>query len=41
MYWAFGTAKEEVKADAQGCVTVPGLKITAEPATLSIRSAKK
>ena len=38
--WTFGTAKGEVKADAQGCVTVPGLKITAEPTTLSVKTAK-
>ncbi|HEY3325236.1 MAG TPA: hypothetical protein VGP72_32590 [Planctomycetota bacterium] len=34
--WAFGAAKGEGKADAEGIVTVPGLKITAESATLSI-----
>jgi predicted esterase len=38
--WTFGAAKGEVKADAQGCVTVPGLKITSEPTTLSVRIAK-
>ena len=40
VFWTFGAAKGEVKADAQGCVTVPGLKITAEPTTLSVRIAK-
>ena len=40
VFWAFGAAKSEVKADAQGCVTVPGLKITAEPTPLSVRTAK-
>lgn len=39
-FWTFGTAKGEVKADAQGCITIPGLKITAEPTTLSVRTAK-
>jgi hypothetical protein len=38
-FWTFGTAKGEVKADAQGRVTVPGLKITAEPTTLSVVTA--
>ena len=37
--WTFGTTKGEVKADAQGCATISGLKITAEPTTLSIRTA--
>ena len=27
--WKFGAASGEAKADASGCVTVPGLKITA------------
>ena len=40
VYWTFGTAKGEVKADAQGIVTVAGLKITTEPTTLSVRTAK-
>lgn len=40
VYWTFGLLKGEVAADAQGCVTIPGLKITAEPTTLSIRTAK-
>jgi len=38
--WTFGTATGKVKADAQGCVTIPGLKITSEPTTLSVRTAK-
>jgi hypothetical protein len=38
--WTFGTANGEVRADAAGCITIPGLKITAEPATLSVRIAK-
>ena len=37
--WTFGTASGEVQADAAGCVTIPRLKITAEPATLSVRKA--
>jgi hypothetical protein len=36
----FDTATGEVKADAQGCVTIPGLKITGEPTTPSVRTAK-
>ena len=38
--WTFGTAKGEARADAAGCITIPGLKITAEPTTLSVRNAK-
>ena len=34
--WTFGTAKGEGKADAQGLITIAGLKITSEPATLGI-----
>ncbi len=37
--WAFGTAKGSVTADALGCVTIPGLKVTTEPTTLSVRLA--
>lgn len=38
--WTFGTARGEGSADPQGCVTIPGLKITAEPTTLTVRTAK-
>ena len=38
--WTFGAAKGEARADAQGCVTITGLKITAEPTTLSVRTTK-
>ncbi|QJW98580.1 PHB depolymerase family esterase [Frigoriglobus tundricola] len=38
--WTFGAAKGEVKADAQGCVTVPGLKITSDPTALTVEAAK-
>ncbi len=34
--WIFGDAKGEVKADGDGLVTVPNLKITAKPVTLSV-----
>lgn len=34
--WSYGAAKGEGKADAEGFITIPGLKITAEPATLSV-----
>ena len=35
--WTFGSAKGEGKADAGGVITIPGLKITAEPTTLTVR----
>ena len=38
--WTFGAASGEVQADATGCVTVPGLKLAAEPVTLSISKGK-
>jgi hypothetical protein len=38
--WTFGTASGEVQADAAGRVTIPRLKITAEPATLGVGKAK-
>jgi poly(3-hydroxybutyrate) depolymerase len=38
--WAFGPASGEVQADSTGCVTIPRLKITAEPATLSVGKTK-
>ncbi|MGD0093108.1 MAG: hypothetical protein ABSE73_24615, partial [Planctomycetota bacterium] len=34
--WTFGAANGEVKADAAGLITIPGLKITAEPAALTV-----
>jgi poly(3-hydroxybutyrate) depolymerase len=34
--WTFGASSGEAKADASGCVTIPRLKITAEPTSLSI-----
>lgn len=34
--WSFGSAKGEVKADGEGLMTVPNLKITARPTTLSV-----
>jgi pimeloyl-ACP methyl ester carboxylesterase len=40
VHWTFGTAKGEAKADAQGVVTVAGLKITGEPTVLSVRAVK-
>jgi pimeloyl-ACP methyl ester carboxylesterase len=36
LQWSIGTAKGEVKADGVGVITIPGLRITARPATLSI-----
>ena len=38
--WTFGASKGEVRVDAGGCVTIPRLKITAEPTTLSVGQAK-
>jgi hypothetical protein len=38
--WTFGTARGEAQADAMGCITVPRLKITAEPVTLRVGKAK-
>ncbi len=38
--WTFDTARGEIQADATGCITIPRLKITAEPTTLSISKAK-
>ena len=38
--WTFGAASGQVQADAAGCITIPKLKITAEPATLSVAKAK-
>ncbi|MFA6291504.1 MAG: hypothetical protein WC637_06960 [Victivallales bacterium] len=34
--WTFGSAKGEVKADADGLITIAGMKITAEPAALKL-----
>ncbi|WP_254511644.1 hypothetical protein [Anatilimnocola floriformis] len=38
--WTFGSASGEVAADASGVVTVPQLKITAEPQTLKVSAVK-
>ena len=38
--WKFGTANGAVQADATGCVTIPKLKLNAEPATLTVTHAK-
>jgi len=38
--WTFGAASGEVKADPAGCITIPSLKITAEPVTLSLKTAR-
>jgi predicted esterase len=38
--WSFGKSSGEVKADGRGLVTVPQLKITAEPTLLSIKKMK-
>jgi poly(3-hydroxybutyrate) depolymerase len=38
--WTFRKDKGEVKADASGCITLPALNITADPAALSIGKAR-
>lgn len=38
--WTFGDAKGEVRADANGLVTIPRLRITGEPTTLSVTAAR-
>jgi hypothetical protein len=38
--WAFGAAKGQATADDRGVVTIPGLKITAQPTALTVRTAK-
>lgn len=35
--WSFGSAKGKVTADSDGLITIPGLKITAKPETLTVR----
>lgn len=39
--WSFGSAEGEVPADAEGCITLPKLKITAEPTKLSVGRVKE
>jgi len=34
--WTFGAAQGEVAADATGLITIPGLRIRATPATLTV-----
>ncbi|MGA2066961.1 MAG: prolyl oligopeptidase family serine peptidase [Thermoguttaceae bacterium] len=38
--WTYGGASGKVRADTAGCITIPRLKITAEPATLSVGKTK-
>ena len=38
--WTFGSASGEAQADASGCVTIAGLKVTAEPTMLSVTKVK-
>lgn len=40
VHWTFGSASGEVQTEATGCVTIPGLKVNSEPATLIVRVAK-
>ncbi len=38
--WTFGKSEGKVQADTTGCITIPALKITAEPTKLSVAKAK-
>src|SRR5262249_26967005 len=38
--WTYGGSSGEVEADAGGCVTIPRLKISAEPDNLTVTRAK-
>jgi hypothetical protein len=38
--WTFGAASGAVQADTAGCITIPGLKIAAEPATLNVSKVR-
>lgn len=38
--WTFGGANGQVKADADGVITIPGLKISAEPKTLVVTAGR-
>ncbi len=37
LQWTFGAAKGELKVDAEGVPTIPGLRISGKPETLTIR----
>jgi poly(3-hydroxybutyrate) depolymerase len=38
--WSYNSTSGEAKADATGCLTIPQLKITAEPASLKLKSTR-
>jgi len=38
--WRYGTSAGEMAADAAGCITIPRLKITAHPTSLSIKKTR-
>jgi poly(3-hydroxybutyrate) depolymerase len=38
--WKFGGSSGEVRADPSGCITIPQLKITAEPTRLTVSKGK-
>ncbi|HWE04822.1 MAG TPA: hypothetical protein VG326_20620 [Tepidisphaeraceae bacterium] len=40
MHWTFGSASGDVPADPSACITIPKLKISAEPVTLTVEKAK-
>lgn len=40
LHWTMGSASGEVQADAAGLITIPKLKVTNEPATLSVAKVK-
>jgi len=37
LHWSFGAAKGDLQVDAEGVITIPGLRITGTPETLSVR----
>jgi len=39
-HWTYGTATGEGKADASGLITIPGLKISSEPTTLTVSKSR-
>ena len=39
-HWTFGSDKGDVKADATGLITVPALKVTSVPTTLTVSTGR-
>jgi poly(3-hydroxybutyrate) depolymerase len=40
VHWKYKAAGGEIQADSSGCVTIPALKITEEPGTLTVEKVK-